>query len=539
MEWTFLDPPDDPLLAGAAMRLNALGSLYYFSKFVLGRDRLSENLHLPISRQLEAEHLHLVLEIPRDHLKTSLVTESLSMWWALPFGERDEIQMRELGYDDAWIRWMKRAHDPNTRTLIVSEIESNAFRFGRRIDTHYENNRMFRDLFPETLPDEKCIWSEKSKQQKRTAKGIGEGTFDFLGVGGAVQSRHYDRIIQDDLVGRDAKNSESVMADTIEYHQLLRGVFDTLPGETVMGDEVVVGNRWCYYDLNGWIRENQGKRKTPWRIVTHSAEGGCCDLHPPQTPIYLTWEVLNEIKSTWRWEDYAHQYLNLAVLPGECPFEAAWLRYYELYESKDGRAMIRHFTLEGQTVGDIPVGLLTRIMVCDPNHAEAKGRAHHGLLVLGADGETNRKYVLDTWAQSTSYDELVRIMYKFAKRWRLPNVDIEKIAAQSLLRYPIAMRSKVEDYKLNVREIQASRAANAKDDGIRAMEPDFRNGLVWCRSDQTQFIEEYRAYPASRTIDLLDCLRLANQVLGPVRFKDVVSAVSRYNEKQKTSLGAR
>jgi hypothetical protein len=539
VEWQIIHPPDDPKLHHAAIRLNALGSLYYFSKVVLARTRLSEKLHLPISRHLESEHLHLVLEVPRDHLKTSLVTESLSMWWALPFDGKDEAMMRELGYDDAWIGWMKRAHNPNTRTLIVSEVESNAYRFGRRIDTHYENNFLFRALFPEILPDEKCIWSEKSKCQKRSARGIGEGTYDFLGVGGAVQSRHYDRIIQDDLVGREAKNSEAVMADTIEYHQLLRGVFDTLPGEVEMGDEVVVGNRWCFYDLNGWIRENQGKRKIPWRIETHSAEGGCCEIHPPGVPIYLTWDVLNEIKATWTWEDYAHQYLNLAVLPEECPFNADWLKYYELYESKGGRAMIRHHVAEGQTAGDIPVGLLERKMVVDPNHAEEKGRAHHAIVVIGYDSETDREYLLDIWAKSTSYDELVSNVYKLAKRWRLNRFHLEKVAAQQLLRYPIEYHSKVQNYKLIVDELPASRAKNAKDDRIRSMEPKFRNGKFWCRRDQSQFIEEYRSYPSCRTRDILDCLGYVQQILDPIKYRDVISAVSRWNRDRKSAMLAR
>jgi len=36
----------------------------------------------------------------------------------------------------------------------------------------------------------------------------GEGTYDFLGVGGALQSRHYNGIlIQDDLIGRKAIES--------------------------------------------------------------------------------------------------------------------------------------------------------------------------------------------------------------------------------------------------------------------------------------------------------------------------------------------
>src|SRR5262249_43430549 len=197
--------------------------------------------------------------------------------------------------------------------------------------------------FPEILPDSSCTWNDVSKTHKRTASGMGEGTYDFLGVGGAVQSRHYDRIIQDDLVGRDAKNSELVMADTIEYHKLLGGVFDTEVEAKQLGDEVIVGNRWGYYDLNGWIRENNQTRQVPWAIETNAAEGGCCDRHPAGTPIYFTKEVLEEVKARYTWEDYAHQFLNLAVLPGECPFQEKWLMKYELYE-KDRRPVIRHET---------------------------------------------------------------------------------------------------------------------------------------------------------------------------------------------------
>lgn len=542
MEWRTLDIPKDPRLHNAALRLNALGSLYYFSKIILGRNRLSERLHGPIAHTLESEHLHLVLEIPRDHLKSSLVTESLSMWWALPFNEQDEAMMRELGYDDAWIRWMRRAHNPNTRTLIVSENEGNAVRFGKRINSHYESGTLFRILFPEILPDSSCTWNDVSKTHKRTASGMGEGTYDFLGVGGAVQSRHYDRIIQDDLVGRDAKNSELVMADTIEYHKLLGGVFDTEVEAKELGDEVIVGNRWCYYDLNGWIRENNAARKVPWTIETHSAEGGCCDRHPSGIPIFFTREVLDEVKARYSWEDYAHQFLNLAVLPEECPFKPEWLRYYELYESTDRRAMIRHNVKEGKTVGDVPVSLLVRKMIVDVNHSEEKGRAHHAIVVIGYDSETDREYLLDVWARSTSYDELVRQIYKIAKRWRINRFFLEKIAAQQLLRYPIEYYGKHKDnegYQLQIDELPASRAKNAKDDRIRAMEPKFRNGKFWCRSDQAQFIEEYKSYPSCRTRDVLDCLGYGQQILDPIKYRDVVNSVSGWNSRVKRAMAER
>ena len=520
----------------AAIRLNSLGSLYYFAKFVLKRNRLSESLHHNIAKSLEREHLHLVLEIPRDHLKTTLVTEALSMWWSLPFTAKEEDQMRILGYDDAWVRWMKRAHNPNNRTLIVSENEPNAIRFGHRIDSHYQSNDYFRKIFHDLLPDPSATWNDKSKTHKRNASGIGEGTYDFLGVGGAVQSRHYDRIIQDDIFGRDAKNSELVAADTIEYHRLLSGVFDMGVDETELGDEIVVGNRWSYYDLNGWIRENN---KGHWQIESHDAEGGCCLSHPKDTPIFFNRELLDEIKARLSIEDYSHQYRNLAVLPGECPFRPEWLRYYELYEGiRHGlsAAFIKHLVYDGHARGDIPVSILTRKMICDPNHSESSGRAHHALVVVGFDSESGNEYLLDQWAKSSSYDELVATIYKFADRWRLDTVYLEKIAAQQLLRYPLEYHGKRTGKSLHIEYIIAPRGANAKDERIRALEPVFRNFKFWSRKDQTQFDNEYRTYPSSRTIDILDVLGYANSMFDNIRYKDAVGVVANWNSRRKAAL---
>ena len=468
---------------------------------------------------------------------TSLVTESLSMWWSLPFTSHDEEMMRTLGYDDAWIRWMKRAHNVNNRTLIVSENESNAIRFGHRIDSHYQSNAMFQRIFKEIIPGSTETWNDKTKTQRRTASGIGEGTFDFLGVGGAVQSRHYDRIIQDDIFGRDAKNSELVANDTIEYHRLLAGVLDHDTGATELGDEIVVGNRWSYYDLNGWIRENDKAKK--WAFESHSAEGGCCEWHPAGVPIFFTKELIAEVKARFSVEDFAHQFLNAAMLPGECPFLPQWLRHYELYEGERNgikAAFIRHNVYDGKTIGDISVSSLTRKILCDPNHSEQTGRANHALVVVGYDSETQRQYLLDRWAKPTGYDELVAMMYKLAKRWNLSTVYLEKIAAQQLLRYPIEYYGNKTGKKLQIELLNAPRNRGAKDERIRSLEPIFRNSLYWTRADQTDFENEYRMYPASRTIDLLDVMGYGVTLFDAVKYRDVVGAVESWNKRRKAAM---
>lgn len=275
---------DPPLVKRVKMRVNGLGSLYYFNKVILKRKRLREHLHRPWCESLERDHIKDVYEYPRDHFKTTICSEGLPMWRSLPFSDQDEEVFRKLGYDDSFIAFMKRMHRQDVRNILVAENITNAAKLGKRISGHYESNAIFRLLFPEILPDSSCVWSNYGLHHKRgpSAAPHGEGTYDFLGVGGALQSRHYDGLlIQDDLVGRKAIESISVMEKTIDYHKLVVGAFENPDENTHENSELVIGNRWAYTDLNSHIREHE-----PWfRFVTHSALGGCCPLHLPDTPI--------------------------------------------------------------------------------------------------------------------------------------------------------------------------------------------------------------------------------------------------------------
>ncbi|KKK52564.1 hypothetical protein LCGC14_3103640, partial [marine sediment metagenome] len=273
-------PADEAL---RVLRLNSLGSLYYFIKVALRRKRLTEYLHLPICLALEKRFLKDVWELPRDHFKSTICSEGRPMWLALPMTARDEDDFCKLGYPDEFIKWMRLVHNPDIRLLLVSENLTNAAKLGKRITWHFESNAMYRTLFPESLPDSSCVWSAYSLHVKRTllGGGHGEGTFDFLGAGGALQSRHYMGVTQDDLVGRKAIESQTVMEKVIDYHKLLVGAFET-EDKDHEEDELIVGNRWSYHDLNSYLQENE----TWFRFHNHSALGGCCKFHPPDTPIF-------------------------------------------------------------------------------------------------------------------------------------------------------------------------------------------------------------------------------------------------------------
>ena len=274
-----------------AFRANCLMDPYYLGSVVLKRTHFSKNpdrkknLHYIMCLIVLKDGLKEGIEIPRDHLKSTVYSEVYPIFRALPFGTAEEDFFSSIGFSDLYIEWMRRVHSQDIRILIVSETIKNAIKLGGRIANHYENNDLFRQLFFDILPTEKETWTADSLHQRRTAagRGHGEGTFDFIGVGAALQSRHYNLVIEDDMVGREARKSLIVMADIIDYHQILAGATDfdiDNPGKDF--DELLVANRWGYDDLNSYVR-----REEPYfSWTTHSALGGCCSLHPFGEPIY-------------------------------------------------------------------------------------------------------------------------------------------------------------------------------------------------------------------------------------------------------------
>lgn len=526
-----------------AHRLNSICSLYYFTKIVLRRRLLVAHLHKPICEALEAERVKLLIELPRDHFKTSIATEAFPIWRALPLRALDEDTLARLGYDAAFITHLGRVHNRNQRTLIVTEVITNAKKLGRRIGFHYESNDFFRELFAELLPDASCKWTEESMTHMRSAPH-GEGTYDFIGVGGALHSRHYDLIIQDDIVGKKAADSPLVMEATIEYHKLLVGAFDANNGDPdFVGNELVIGNRWATDDLNSHIVANE----PDFTVISHDALGGCCPQHPEGQPIFpeqFSLKKLETIASKQGPYMFSCQFRNRPVNPETRTFQDTWLRFYEFIPVPNAPAdghgkkpvIVRHINETGLPIDDVfPVTLL-RTMVVDPNHSGEDGRCKHAITVVGSTSDGTRRYLLDVWAKSASFDEFVDKIFELGETWKLDCFWLETVAAQSYLKYHIeSLRNR---RFMLVKELKTSRRANAKTDRIASLVPVFARGEMWIRRDQRELLNEYQTYPNCRTLDVLDTLGYQTQIWDTAGANDAVFALARQQRAKLARVGA-
>lgn len=543
------------LLAGAAKqeayRINSLLDLYFFSSVILGKTRLQRginSLHYQMCLSVMKDGLKEVIEIPRDHFKSTIYSECFPIWRALPFNKREEDLFSTLGYSDLFIEWMRRAHSQDIRILLISETIKNAIKLGVRVSNQYENNGTFREIFSELLPGTSETWTNDSLHQRRTPKGRahGEGTFDFIGVGAALQSRHYDLIIQDDLVGKEALNSEIVMHGTIEYHQLLVGATDSDPNNPARDfDEIIVGNRWSHKDLNSYVRENEPY----FNFTTHSALGGCCSLHPIGAPIFPESFSLGKLL---RWKRrlgsyfFSCQFLNFPIDPSKAKFKMGDFRYFH-YEQISGaisnpkglqpgqtpnqkRTVIRHHVAEGDVEKDVFPRHLERFIIVDPNHAGqhakgkvgTEGRCRHAAIVSGVLRDPRRIYLLDMWAKDCSIDVFIEQLFKMTLRWKLNKIYVEAVGAQKYLLYHLRYfidqnkRSLPEIAHIQIEELKTPQTANAKTERIDAVVPLVERHEVYIPAfgnGVEEFREEAEAWGQKKgLIDLLDVFGYGLQV---------------------------
>lgn len=576
--WQYLPTQNASLKTKMLMhRLNSLGDLFYFIKFTLRKNRLSNNFHKYYCDQLMCWSLKEVWEVPRDHFKTTIGAVGTPIWWALPFTDNDEKWMRKLGYGDEYITWMKRVHDQNTRTLIAMEVIKNSWKIGKRITACYNQNNLFKALFPEIQPDSSCAWSADTMTHKRnfnrSGADQGEGTYEFIGVDVALQSRHFVRVVCDDIYGREAMKSELVFNSTWEWFQLLVGAFDSDPSDpNAEADQLVNGNRWSFHDLNWKIR----KELPDFRFHTHDAEGGCCPLHPPNQPIFPEeWSQIKLNKYHKRLGDYFYscQYRNKPIPPGGNQFKGEWLRRFAFKttnvdivakktddrvtreiealirknttssfeqqgygiilptETHHQRHMaIRHEMSNGILRKDILTSNLSKMLLVDPNHKGEKGRANHCIMMLGVNRDPLDIYILDGVADNCSREDAVHHMYRIGEKWRVRIIWVETAAGQTWLKTLLELENKVRKslgkwYFYEVKEFKDNRSENAKADRIEDTEPYFRRGQIWlptnsCDDFVNKFLEEYNEYPHSATLDTLDILGHGLQNLDFTRMSE-------------------
>lgn len=460
-----------------------MGDLYYFAKYILGYNLVSEEPHRGMSDFIMHPHKRKMDLEPRGSFKSTVITISYSILSIL--------------------------RNPNIRILIDSEDLAVSKKFLSEIKPHFESNNEFRKLFGD-LAGRKWTDSEiivSSRTQNRKEPTIMTGGVETPRVG-----MHVDLLIQDDLHSQHNTQTPEQVEKVIKHWQLNGSILEP------EGEEIIIGTRWLVGDLYDTIMTQERMRRKAglppkYLIRKRSAYNKDGTLYFPNR---LTHEFLEDQKIIQGSRIFACQYLNDAVDESAVLFKPSWIKWY-------GR--------------NTPSNLYITAIV-DPAISQKDDACNTAFTQVGTDAD-GFLYVLDAIILKCLPHELIDWILKLQQLWNPKVFGVETVAFQKAIKYWAQERMRNTGQWVNIQELKTDTKVT-KDMRIKALIPYVESGTLQFPGSgpQTlsgglrQLYNEMTTYPMCKTFDGLDSLAYHLQLYTPPAQRRKVVEAPNYSPEQ-------
>ena len=439
-------------------------SLKFLCVEVLGYkdwDKIHDDLEIflakPASRKL--------ILIPRGHLKSAVITKA----WTIQ-------------------RILK---DPNRRVLIAHEVWDKSREMLSEIKEYLTNKSQLPLIFGKFESER---WNADQIVVRQRTKAMSAPSVGTTGVESEQTSTHYDDIICDDLQGlQNVQTPEQRQ----KVKRFLISLLDLLePG----GNLIVVGTRWHLDDIYAEILENQGEYYDVM-VRTVIEDGGL--IFPKKfslkfDPVRKAWahsdvqvgDYVEHLRKT-KGADFYAQYMNNPIDVENQLFRKEYFKYFNAR----------------------PAGLYVSLKI-DPAISEKQMADYTAITVAGMDKDY-KIYVLDYLRGHWKPSEMIDNIFKSYSTWHPHDVGLETVGFQKALKY--AIEEEMRKRKIYFPLTELKRQVNNKEFHIRALEPFYRDGMVfhaqWMAGKDLE--HELMTFPRSKHDDLTDSLAMHLQVLVP------------------------
>lgn len=445
-------------------------------------DPVHEKICVEIQRQLESTGNLQALRTGND----ALVTKVFKCLVIMPRGSlKSTIITKHL---NAWLS----LQNPCMRSLITSNTAVNANKKLDAIRSLFDSQDLFRALFPELLPDDKCKWTSTAACVKRPV-GYQEETFESAGVKTQVTGRHYNFIFEDDTVAPEKDNlSEDAVLPSIEDIDKAIGWHRTshslLPAKGVRG-RLVVGTRWSDYDLIQYVKD-----KEDYYIIDVPAlqvDG------KPTFEIFYSVDQLDDIRKTIGSYMFSALYLNNPIPAGDRNFKVDWMQH---------KYKIDTVPADASYIVSLDLAISDKDTACE---TAAVGCFQFNSAIYVNDIEHGHFSPMETIQRALN-------LFKPHINKRICRLVVETVNYQKALVYFLTDELKRRGWTLPIEEVN-SRAS--KDMRIMGLQPIYENGQIYHRQGLDPVLEsQLLQYPHGRLIDVADALSMQMVVYRGVYF---------------------
>ncbi len=438
-------------------------SLHFLCTQILGFsdwDKVHDDMEKFVNRKSRKK----MLLVPRGHLKTSVITKGFSIQQIL--------------------------RNPNVRILIANQVWDKAREMLYEIKQMLTDKSELPKLFGPFVSDR---WREDDIVVRQRTIALAAPTIGTSGVEAELTSSHYDVVILDDLQGLQNYQTPEQREKVKRYYRSMMDLLE--PG----GLLVVVGTRWHLDDVYQYILDEEADYfdVTVRKVVEHGqiifpkkfnkkfdAQSKC--WVETQEP---TMDFIDYLKKRPS-EEFSAQYLNEPVDSENQVFKK---EYFKTYDRRPERLFVS--------------------MTIDPAISEKQSADYFALNVSGMD-ENYRIYVLDTLKGHWKVAESIDNIFTTYMKWRPSVIGLETVAYQKALKSWLEEKMRERGVHFPITELKRS-TSESKEFRIKALEPFYRDGLVFHAPWMKSLEQELLQFPKGKHDDEMDALASQLELLVP------------------------
>lgn len=430
--------------------------LYWLAKEVLGYNKMHPNPHQTlVDFYTNSKKRTKLILMPRGSFKSSVVTCAASI--------------------------QQMISNPNIRILISSETQNNAIKFVGEIKQHLEMNLKFRALYGDWVTKGNWKANEFVISPRNIPKKEPTVMAGSLEKGTQV-GMHYDYIILDDVVSSNNVSTTDQIEKTIDHYKLLLSILD--PGGTI----IVIGTRWAYYELYGWLLDPDGPE---YEQVDSLVLQATDDFGEATMPEVLSKDFLDQQRKTQGSYIYSAQYLNRLTSGDNNTFKISDIQTYE----------------------ESPSGLIY-FMTVDPALSLKARSDYTGIIVNGVD-YLGRWFIQEALNIKLEPSELVNKIVELSRKYNpFMILGMERFALEKMLKHALFEKMERENFFFPVKELETSTKIS-KEARIRSLQPVLEAKKLFVKKEHTELIKQISEHPFGKYDDVLDALKSQVQIVFP------------------------
>ncbi len=453
---------------------NCRKSIWWVAVAICGFERVAASrLHKVILRwlqeKLERGDKFILLMLPRDFLKTTMLA-SLTVWWWINSAELRVLLTHASGKMSAKLV-------PVVQRIIQSDA--------------------CKHFFPELVPDTgKVTWNNDEMTIPRRGN-YAQASLEARGISSTVTGGHYDKQLLDDPVDETVARSPVEIQRTIDWFGNSQYLFDSPKTQQM----VVAGTWWegGFYEhllSAGLFTTLIFGAEHDERFTKFQKDMGE-EFPLPQERLDLARSLGLDSGAVWpeffdeetlalrKRQDpikYARQKLNRPATDEELRFKKDDIKFYNWGDE------------DTVIVGEEKIKMTDLLLTatCDPATGESLKTDESAINVSGFHPRKGIVVVLESWHGRVLPDKLIEKLFDTHEKWKsrgLRFIGIEEVAFQSVLKHWFKQEQMKRGIYVNVKPLKVGNRSKAER-MLDALQPFISNQQVYFLRNQGSLINE-------------------------------------------------